>query len=71
MKLVVNEKMAKEKKDDELKNLHDIGVEIYTRETHVKLVSIDEGEILYFGSMNPLSYWGKDETLGDNHQEKD
>ncbi len=62
IKLVVDKKTLEEAKRA-LKEMDDLGIEIYARETHVKAVVIDEDKILYLGSLNPLSYWGKDDIM--------
>ena len=59
IKLVVDKKALKGS-EGTLKEMDDWNIEIYARETHVKAVVIDKDEILYFGSLNPLSCWGKD-----------
>ena len=60
VKVVIDKKTIKEPK---IKELHEMGVEIYARETHVKVVVIDGDKIMYLGSLNPLSYWGKDDIM--------
>ncbi len=62
IKLIVDEKARKES-EKTLKNLQNLGIEIYVRATHVKAVVIDGDRILYLGSLNPLSYWGKDDIM--------
>jgi len=62
IKLVVDKKTLKES-ERTLKEMDDLGIEIYARETHVKAVVIDKDRILYLGSLNPLSYWGKDDIM--------
>ena len=62
VKLIVDKKTV-EKAKEELKNLSNMGIEIYARDMHVKAVVIDKDKVLYLGSLNPLSYWGKDDIM--------
>ncbi|MGQ4894058.1 MAG: phospholipase D-like domain-containing protein [Candidatus Njordarchaeia archaeon] len=62
IKLIIDKKTTKDSKN-ELKDLQSIGIEIYVRETHIKAVVIDKDKILYLGSLNPLSYWGKEDIM--------
>lgn len=62
IKLVVDKKTLKES-ERTLREMDDWNIEIYARKTHVKAVMIDKDKIPYLGSLNPLSYWGKDDIM--------
>lgn len=46
-----------------LKALREVGAEIYKRDTHVKVVIIDDYKVVYIGSLNVLASYGKEDVM--------